>query len=316
MAMDFVTEYKKLQLKTPRLNCFLINCINNDYSYNSKNVNNGYLLANAVEDQDCMYGRDVYGCKDCNDCDHVRNCTLCYQCINCGNCYNCDYLQDCVDCNDCRYGYYLKGCKNCVGCSCIRQKQFHIFNEPYSQADYYTKLTTLNNQEIHQKFEELKKKIPRTNTLNLHCENCSGNNLFHCKNVQESFDAVECQDSAYLLETKELKNCFDITIMEGTELCYQISCGHMLYNCNCCFFCVECANCEYSECLMNCQDCFGCISLHRKQYHILNQPYPKDEYFKKVEEIKNQLRSQCLYGQMWIPPCFPRQDTVVTWSRM
>lgn len=316
MAIDFLSEYKKLQLKTPRLNCFLLSCINSDYCYNCENVKNGYLLANAVEDQDCMYGRDFYGCKDCNDCDHIRNCTLCYQCINSENCYNCDYLQDSVDSSDCRFGYYLKGCKNCIACACLRQKEFHIFNEPYSQADYIKKLATLNDQEIQEKFEEIKKKIPRSGTLNLHSENSSGNNLFHCKNVEQSYDNVECQDSAYLLETKELKDCFDITILERAELCYEISSCHVMYNSNCCFFCAECTNVEYSECLMSCQDCFGCISLHRKQYHILNEPYSKEEYFKKVEEIKQQLTREGLYGKMFIPPCFPKEDTVAMWSKM
>ena len=67
---------------------------------------------------------------------------------------------------------------------------------------------------------------------------------------------------------------------------------------------------------MSCKDCFGCISLHRKQYYILNKPYSKEEYFKQVAELKDQLRTQGIYGQMLITPCFPREDTVAVWDKM
>lgn len=147
---------------------------NSEYCFNADGANNCYLVANVVNNENCMYGRDYYDNKDCVDCDHIKQCTLCYQCLNCGNCYNCDYLQDSLNCNDCRYGYFLKGCRDCV----------------------------------------------------------------------------------------------------------------------------------------------GCISLHRKQYYILNKPYTKEEYFVKVAEIKDQLRAAGLYGQMWIPSCFPKQDTVAVWEKM
>lgn len=316
MSIDFLTEYKKLQLVTPRLSYFQLNSVNSDYCYNCDNVKNGYLLANACNDEDCMYGRDFYGCKDCNDCDHIRNCTLCFQCLNSGDCYNCDYLQDSSNCSDSRYGYFLKGCRDCVGCVGISQKQFYIFNESYSKTDYLAKIASLSEKEIQEQFEALKKSIPRVGMLQINCENCTGNNLFHCQNVVESFDAVESQDCGYLLEAKNMKDSWDITVLEQSELCYQISCAHVLNNCNFCYFCTDSSNLEYCENVIASNDCFGCISLHRKQYYILNQPYTKEEYFKKVAEIKDQLRADGLYGQMLIPPTFPRQDTVVMWPTM
>lgn len=315
-AADFVAEYKKLQLATPRLNTFLLNTINSDYCYNCENVKDSYLIANAVEDENCMYGRDFYGCKDCTDCDHVRNCTLCYQCLNSGDCYNSDYLQDCANCSDCRYGYYMKGCQNCVGCVGLKQRQYCIFNEQYSKADFEAKVASLSDEEIRVRFEELKVTEPRVALMQIDCENVAGNSNFHCRNVYGAFDASECEDSGYLLETKKLKDCWDITILEGSQLCYQVSSSHVMYNCNFCFFCVECRDCEYGECLMSCSDCFGCVSLHRKQYHILNVAYSAEEYFRRVAEIKAGLREMGVYGQQILPSCFPRVDTVAEWDRM
>lgn len=314
--MDFLAEYTKLQLATPRLSYFQLNSVNSDYCYNCDNAKNCYLVANAVNDENCMYGRDFYDDVDCTDCDHTKSCTLCYQCLNCQNCYNSDYLQDSSNCNDCRFGYYLKGCKDCVGCVGLKQRQFCIFNEPYTEDDYWKKVASMSEEEMRSGMEKLKLQIPRIASWLVDTENCTGDNLFHCQNVHESFDASECQDSGYLLETKKLKDCWDITVLEDSELCYEVSSSHVLQNCTLCFFCVNSSNCEYSELMINCHDCFGCISLHRKQYYILNQPYTKEEYFKKVAEIKDELRAKGLYGQMFLPSAFPRQDTVAVWDRM
>lgn len=310
MTFDFLTEYKKLQLQEPRLSAYILNSENSDYCYNVENAKNCYLLANAVDNENCMYGRDFYQCEDCMDCDHVKKCSLCYQCLNCENCYNCDYLQDSLNCSDCSYGYFLKGCRNCIGCVGLKQKQFHIFNERYSEDEYKRKIKELKTEEIIERFNELKKTEPRLGVLQIDSENFTGNAVYHSKNIVESFDINDCQDGGYLLECKKVDDSWDITILEESELCYQLSSCRMLKNSNCCYFCARCSDIEYSENLIECQNCFGCISLHRKQYHILNKPYNKEDYFKRVAEIKNQLREKGLYGKMLIPPVFPLEDTV------
>ncbi len=311
MAIDFLEEYRKLQLKTPRLSTFILNSVNSDYCYNTKDSKNCYLIANAVKNENCMYGRDFYDNTDCVDCDHVKTCTLCYECLNCNNCYNCDYLQDSLNCNDCSYGYFLKGCRDCVGCVGLKQKRFYIFNVAYSEAEYRSKVAGLTADETAKSFEDLKRRIPRVYATQIDSENCSGDDVFYSRNINGAFQVQECQDGGYLMECKKVTDSWDITVLEQAELCYQISSCHVMHNCNFCFFCVECSDVEFGECLMSCQHCFGCISLHRKKYHILNEPYSAEEYFKKVAELKDQLREQGMYGQMLIPPTFPLEDTVV-----
>jgi len=316
MAIDFITEYKKLQSKTPRIGSFILSSVNSDYNYNVENIKNCYLLSNAVENVDCMYGRDFYGNKDCVDCDHISGCTLCYMCLNSKDCYNCDYLQDSLNCSDCRFGYDLKGCKDCIGCCGLSQKQYYIFNKPYTKEEYFKKREELTDKEIKAEFLNLKRRVPRKGIISVDSEDFTGDSVFHSRNVQGSFDVSECQDAGFLLECKKVTDSWDITILENAQQCYQISSCHVMNNSNFCFFCVECSDVEFSECLMSCQDCFGCISLHRKQYYILNEPYSAEEYFKKCEEYRDQLREQGLYGQMIIPSVFPREDTVVEWKSM
>jgi len=313
--IDFLAEYRKLQLKTPRLSTFHLNSMNSDYCFNVDQVKNLYLVANGVNDQDCMYGRDFYDCSDCIDCDHIKSCSLCFGCINCRNCYNCNFLQESENCNDCNYGYYLKGCKNCVGCVGLVHKEFHIFNQRYSKVEYFEKVRSLKREQIQNEFQKLKLKIPRINLSNINCENCSGNCIYNSKNIYESYDVDGCEDSGYLLESKKLKNCYDITILENAELCYQICSSHVMNNCNFCYFCVNGSDLEFCECVIASEFCFGCISLHRKRYYILNQPYSKEEYFKITAEIKADLKTKGLYGKMLIPSTFPRSETVAVWEK-
>ena len=40
---------------------------------------------------------------------------------------------------------------------------------------------------------------------------------------------------------------------------------------------------------VGCKDCFGCVGLHKKQYNIFNKQYSKEEYEKKVAEIKQHM---------------------------
>lgn len=316
MPFDFLAEYKKLQLETPRLSVFILNSQNSDFNFNVKDAKNCYLIANSVGCEDCMYGRDFYQSKDCIDCDHIHACTLCYQCLNCDNCYNCDYLQDSQNCSDSRFGFSLKSCSNCIGCVGLRQKSYHIFNKPYTKENYEKRAKELSEDEIKTQFESLKKEVPRCGIIEVESEQFTGSGIFHSRNIDHSFDVSDCQDSGYLLEAKKVTDSWDISILEESELCYQLSSCHQMHDSNCSYFCVNCSEVEYCENLMDCQNCFGCISLKRKQYYILNKPYEPEEYFRKVNEIKMQLREQGLYGKMLIPPTFPTEDSVVVMQKL
>ncbi|MBI4975197.1 hypothetical protein HZC20_00830 [Candidatus Peregrinibacteria bacterium] len=312
--MTFVEEYKKLQLKMPRLSAYQIENINSNYVYNCKHVKNCYLIANAVENEDCMYGRDIYDSKNCVDCDHIKGCTLCYGCLNAQNCYNCDHFQDCSTCTDCQHGYFLKGCQNCVGCVGLKQQKFHIFNKSYNEKEYYEKLKTLNEEDIKTTFEKLKTTTPRVGVLQENSENFTGNCVYHSRNIIESYDIIDCEDCGYILEGKEIKDSYDITILEYSELCYEISSCHKMHNCNFCYFSMDCSDMEYGLFVVNCHNCFGCMSIKHKQYYILNKPYEKETYFKEVARIKDELKSQGLYGQWLTIPPFKREETLATWK--
>lgn len=314
--MDFFQEFEALKAKMPRIGSVRLQPINSEYTHNTGQCKNCYLIANAVKNEDCMYGRDVYSSSDCIDCDHILSCTLCYECLNGKNCYDCTYLQDSQDCQNCDYGYDLKGCRNCLGCIGLRQKEFHIFNEPYSKETFFEKKKTLRPAEIKARFEELKKKVPRKYAELIDTENCLGDYILHSKNAYQCFDVVECEDIGYCVESKKLKDCWDIFVLEESQLCYDCSSNHILTNCNFCFMCVSSTDLEYCELVFNSKFCFGCVSLNHKEYHLLNQPYPRNDYFKKVREIKGELQKEGSYGRRYLTPTYPIEDTVSAWQRL
>ncbi|MBI4994887.1 hypothetical protein HZC21_04575 [Candidatus Peregrinibacteria bacterium] len=314
--MDFFAELEKLRRTQPRISAIRLNNTNSDYTANTDQCKNCYLIANAVHNEDCMYGRDFHDNSDCSDCDHIFGCTLCYECENCKQCWDSIHLQDSNNCQNCSYGYDLKDCRNCIGCVGLRKKEFHIFNMSYSKEDFFCKKASLKRHEIQAQFNELKLKIPRTYSLQIATENCFGDNIYNCKNIWYSFDVHECQDCGYIEECKQLHDCWDNTILEESQFCYQISSSHILNNCNFCFQCLSSNDCEFCEFVMNSRNCFGCISLNRKEYHILNRPYPKEEYFKRVSEIKTELRRERDYGGKFWSPTFPFEDTVAAWKKL
>ncbi|MFA6324666.1 MAG: hypothetical protein WCX46_00315 [Candidatus Paceibacterota bacterium] len=81
------------------------------------------------------------------------------------------------------------------------------------------------------------------------------------------------------------KDSQDVTMARKCELCYEIV---TCINCYKTIFSQKCEDCVeviFSYGLRGCNNCFGCINLHKKSYHIFNEPYTKEEYFKKIESF-------------------------------
>ncbi len=80
----------------------------------------------------CAKGNDIAGAYMCND--RVEKCFQCvatgiavYDVRNCAFVWHSSYMEYC---------YLCLNCQNCFGCIGLRNKQYHIFNKPYSKEDY------------------------------------------------------------------------------------------------------------------------------------------------------------------------------------
>ena len=106
-----------------------------------------------------------------------------------------------------------------------------------------------------------------------HCERCS-NCVFctRCDRCYKCSYCTECSSSSHL-----------------THCTRVISCHHVSNS----FDCTACTGSAYlTMCrdMSECNYCFGCVGLGRKDFHILNEPFERTEYFKIVGELKKQLR--------------------------
>lgn len=318
--MHFLEELEQLRLKTPRLYNINIGSENSDYCTHSDKNKNCYLLFAGNFNEDCMYGGIVLSSRDCVDCFWCNYSELCYECLDIDHCYNCYHSQDLKNCSDCMFCYDCIGCQNCFLSGGLRQKSFYFRNEPLQKEEYEKKVKEFLRTEAIQgalkKLDEVKLKIPHRAVHAIQTEHSIGDYITKSKNCYTCFDITECEDCFYMQDCIRTKDSADMTFSDGTELCYEcFSLGLGSYNCNFCNYIRTCSDCEYCELLFNCKNCFGCIGLQSKEFYILNKPYSRDEYFKKVTEIKAAMRGDSTYGKH-LPTTYKYEDTAAAFIQL
>ncbi|MBU1992655.1 MAG: hypothetical protein ABH856_00115 [Patescibacteria group bacterium] len=305
--MSFLKDLRELLLKEPKHYCPRQDNVNSDYGSFIYRCKNCYMAFAGNYMEDCLYMHLCDNSKDCCDCTGIWEGELCYECIDGLKLYNCNFCQDTGNSRDCFLCDYCMNCQDCFGCSGLRRVKYYIFNKKYSKDEYFKKAAELkkrffeNRGKVLAEFEKIKYEEPRC-LVNVRCdEDVYGSYNSNCKNCYEVYDADECEDCLYLYrENLKLKDCCDCTHASNSELCYDSMSMDKAYNCNHCFWIVNSSDCEHCYCAIGCDHCFGCHNIKHKKYHILNRPYEKDEYFKKVAEIKEELKRDGLANEYLI----------------
>lgn len=313
---DFLTQFQHLLKEKPRYNLKIVNCENCDFADTALNSRNCYYCFGAFHAEDLLYSRYSRDCSSSSDLTFCFNCEWCYECIGCSKCYSVDYCKYVSNCSDCQFCQDCIGCANCFGCLGLSHKQYCFFNEQLSKDEYEKRTAAFDlskqsdREEVAKRIEQIKNTRPQLAIHQTMTEDCIGDNLVQAKNCYNCFDAYDLEDCNFCIETNSLKNCTDMTVCFRTEESYQCIHSPGNYNCNFCFhvdYSSDSEFCAYSRSLKN---CFGCVYLQNKEYHILNQPYAPEEYFRKVAEIKSQLQSIGMYNLL---PYFASE---YEWGRM
>jgi len=121
-----------------------------------------------------------------------------------------------------------------------------------------------------------------------------------CYKTKSSYMCFGCdyvEDCFYLHHCQNNKDCVDGMGMWESELAYECMDTLRFYNCDYCWNGADNRDCFLCEDIRGCKNCFGCENLKFKKYHILNKEYSKEEYFKKVREIEDELRAQGILGE-------------------
>ena len=135
-SKPFFEQYYNLSSIIPREGLINANSINCEYTHLAADNKDCYMLFESSNNERCNHSYWMQLSKDCLDCAFVSNSELCYEVFVAWNCYKLFFSKECRDCTD---SYLLQdcvGCSNCFGCVGLRQKQYHIFNNPYSKEEY------------------------------------------------------------------------------------------------------------------------------------------------------------------------------------
>lgn len=138
-----------------------------------------------------------------------------------------------------------------------------------------------------QQFQTLRNSLPRLAVGLVNNENCEFCNYIDaCKDCYLIVSAYHSEKCMYGKFNFFCYFCIDNHYLENCELCYQCNDCKKCYNCSSLQDCENSTDCEFCIFCKGCSNCFGSINLRQKKYYIFNKPYPKEDYEKKIKEIK------------------------------
>jgi hypothetical protein len=303
----FFVQFQTLLNSVPRIALYQKENQNCEYTQNTGWSKNCYMLGGANRNQDCYYGNYVNDCRDCVDNSMIKNCELCYECIECEQCYNCYFCKRSKNCQESKFLIDCHNVRNSFGCVNLVNKEFCLFNEQLTPEAYAQRIQAYNLgkvdalNKIKVIISEYEQKFPIRHMTESHCENVSGNDIFHSKDSYCCFDVSKLEDCSYCSWVHAAKDCMDIYAWGmPAELCYFcLEVGSGAYQ-N--LFDVSCDNCKsmyYSFQCYNCTNCFGCSGLKNKSYCIFNKQYSRLEYEKIVARIITHMQNTGEWGQFF-----------------
>ena len=170
----------------------------------------------------------------------------------------------------------------------ISNKSFEETRDTLSDIwyDYDNEKTFFNN------FRDVFRTIDMPNTCQYgnNTNTSFSESVLNGKNVYLTFAAIsDCENIAYCVSIKEKcvdvfnslmvqDNSQDIYFVSGVSWSYKVFYSRYIKNSN---------NIWFSTNLVGCRECIGCDNLNNVNYHIDNQPYSEEEYFRKKEKILN-----------------------------
>lgn len=301
----FFDQFADLMKAVPRSASFQTNNENSDYSPWIIDSKNCYLCSGGRYNEDCLYCMFPTRSTGCIDCTIPTRSEYCYECVDVLSSYECFFSVYLENCSNCSFCFDLVGCRDCFGCAGLKNKQYCIFNQQYTQEEYKMQMKqfAFSNSDhlvaVKNKVNEFLLGVPKRNLRMINCENSLGDVLRNCKNVQFSFDVEDAEDGKYLYDIRGTKNCYDMYIGGfKSELCYEgISILDNFMTAFSAFLWESCSNCYFSNECISSNNLFGCIGLRHEKYCILNKQYSQEEYFQILPRIIEHMKKAKEWGE-------------------
>ena len=301
----FFDQFYELLLAVPRFSIMNTKSENCEYSNFVAGAKNCYLIFGCVEDEECAYGHIVWESKDSFDNLYVYKSELCYESVDCLGSYRLFYCQECESCSDGIGLFDCRSCQNCIGCVGLKQKSYHIFNEPVSKQDYekfakehpFTDPNTMPF--ILAKQHELRRALPQRHFFGSHNNNVLGDHVYNGKNMHYCFDVTGGENSKFIFTSRHAVDSYDASFSPNIELVYNslttmksssILFSHLVF---------ESSDVYYSDCCFASHHLFGCAGLRNAEYCIFNQQYSKEEYDTLVPQIIDHMKKSGEWGEFF-----------------
>jgi hypothetical protein len=305
-SRPFFDQFKELRDQVPTLSLDVVNCKNSEYVSYCGDDNYCYFDIAGEANEYCYFCKFVKYSKDCIDCSFVYNSELNYECVNCHKIYGSSFLNKCNDCSNCHFMYDCRGCTDCFGCFNLRNKSYCIFNQQYSKEEYKKIRGTLNKdsfsglEKVKDQFKEHSKgALVKFATLT-NAVNSTGDDIFNCKNIEQSFDVSNAEDGKWLYDVLDAKECYDLDFSLykpsfDVELISTLNLTNSGF-CNASHYSTDIWYCDKCN---NSQDLFGCVGVSKKKYCILNKEYTKEEYLDLKSRIIEHMKKAGEWGEFF-----------------
>ena len=293
----FFEQLKELWDAVPKLGLLTLgDIVNSDYCHDAYRLVNCYLTFDGEQAKDCYYGETFSNLQSCCDFLFVQRCELCYELANCNDCYNVNFSRYSYNCSDSSFLFSCRSCRNCFACANLQQKEYHIFNKPYSPEEYKKIVESFNLdsyaalQKFKKEVEEFYQKFPKKYLNGVMNENVTGDNLNGCKDTFDSYDCANLRDCRYCTNMfMGASDCYDVNMWgDNLSMAYNsVGIGAGAQNIVASFYAAFGVNNIYHSifCVHDAQNMFGCVGIQHKNFCILNKQYSKEEYEKLVPRI-------------------------------
>ncbi|MBI2623691.1 MAG: hypothetical protein HYW65_03930 [Candidatus Liptonbacteria bacterium] len=300
-SKPFFEQIKELIRTVPFPSMNNWDAVNSDYCNFTKGNKNCYLVFGGDFNEDTQYSAYNFYTKNSSDLYWVNKGEFCYELVDAENNYRTSYGRYVDSCLDVHFGFELKGCQNCIGCINLRNQKYHIFNQPYSPAEYAEKLKAVDLgsyaqvEKLKAQFEDLRRKSIFRPYRILNSSRVSGDNIYNAKNCLYSFDVFDgAEDCKYLLlAAGGIKDSY-ATGHAGakSELLYDSMSIYPGNNVVASWIVINGHDVQHSIGCIDSGNIFGCIGLKNKQYCILNKQYSKEEYETLMPKIIEHMKQK------------------------
>ncbi len=308
-SRPFFEQFKELLYSVPWPAKSVQQMVNSDYCDQAGYFKNCYLCFNGDGMEDSAYCVNGSFLKNCFDLREASSNELCYDSVVIGSSYKTFFA---VSSENCRDSWFLKncsGCTDCFGCVNLKNKSYHIWNEPHAKEEYFRKLKEFNLGsyeslvKLRKKAEEFRSGFPVKYRYGVRNVNSSGELVFDAKDAKDCYSILDVENLRYCqFVYRKVADCYDYSVWgnASSEMYECMTCGDQSSRMK---FCWEvwpgCNDVEYSMFCRSSSDLFGCASLKKKQYCIFNKPYSKEEYITLREKIVRQMTESGEYGEFF-----------------